>query len=132
MFIYNTKKYSQWQYSTGNPISKQGHLYYGSVIAGTEIRKQIGKKYIYRIRPGNGHAGTEIGKRYQDRYSYFVPSTITHPNGNASRACFASAVQAWKNLTEEEQAFWKALEKTHNMVPGRYIFIGHYMTTYYT
>ena len=131
MFIYNNNKYSKEKYSLGNPTDKQGHLYYGTVIAGIEVRKQIGKKWIYRVRPGNGKYGTEVGKTYQDRYTYFVPSTILHPNGDASRTTFAAAVQAWKNLTQEEQEVWKRLEASHKMVPGRYIFIGAYMKKNY-
>jgi len=131
VFIYNTNKYNQAKYSLGNPTSKQGHLYYGTVIAGIEVRKQIGHKWIYRVRPGNGHAGTKKGKTYQDRYKYFVPSTINHPNGDTSRTYFAAAVQAWKNLTQEEQEVWKKLEASHKMVPGRYLFIGDYMKKKY-
>lgn len=132
MHIYNTQKYNQSKYSTGNPVHKQGHLYYGSCIVGMEVRRQIGHKWIYRRRPGNGAAGSIARKIYQDRFKYFVPSTITHPNGDASRACFANAQTAWLGLSPADKKDWERKGSKAKNIPGRSHFIGCYIKANYS
>ena len=131
MFIYACNKYNKAKYSKGFPAHKQGHLYYGSCIVGIEVRKQIGHKWIYRRRPGNGYANAKRGKTYQDRFTYFVPSTIMHPNGDASRACFANAVTAWAGLSEAEKQTWNEKGERYKRIPGRNYFFGEYMKENY-
>lgn len=128
MFIYNSKKYGQGIYSQGNPVDQQGHLYYGSVIAGIEVRKQIGRKWIYRVRPGNGHAGSTSGQRYQDRFSYFVPQSINNVESQPWRITFAAAVECWKNiLTSEQKRIFDIRGSKEKSIPGRSLFISEAM-----
>ena len=129
--IYNACKYNQAKYSSGNLPNKQGHLYYGSCIAGIEVRGQIGKRWIYRCRPGNGYYDSKVGVIYQDRYKYFVPSTIMHPNGDNARACFANAVAGWATLPADEKQGWKDKAKNYQAMPGRNLYIRDYMTRNY-
>ena len=129
--VYNTFTYGEKKYSLGDPCDRQGYLFYGNCIAGIEVRGQIGHKKIYRVRPGNGYYGSEIGVRYQDRYNYFVPSTIMHPAGDASRTCFANAVAAWKALSDAEKEEWKYKARNYKAMPGRNLFIRDYMLRNY-
>jgi len=132
VFIYNSKKYNQGKYSTGNPIDKQGHLYYGSVIAGIEARKQIGKKYIYRIHPGNGLAKIKIGKNHQHRYDYFIPNSIDNIESDPWRTTFKAATQYWKHvLTDEQKAEYNSRGSKTKQIPGRSLFISEAMKGIY-
>lgn len=124
MHIYNTQKYNQKKYSKGNPTHKQGQLYYGSVIAAIQVQKQIGKKWIYRIRHGNGYAGSKEGTRYQDRYPYFVPDSINNIESRPSRVTLATAVKYWQNtLTPAEKKEYNKKGSRNKNLPGYNQFI---------
>ena len=98
------------------------------VWIGIGIRKQIGKAWIFRIVSGNGYYGTEIGKHYQQKYPYFVPSTINHANGQASRDAFATANSNWKNvLTDAERRVYDRRAARRGAVMGRNLYIGEYV-----
>lgn len=129
--IYSAVKYNQGKYTAGNLPNKQGKLYYGSCVVGIEIRGQVGKRWIYRVRPGNGYYDSKVGVRYQDRYKYFVPSTIMHPNGDASRACFSNASIAWDALSNVEKQKWKDKAKNYQGLRGRELYFKDYMTRNY-
>jgi len=124
LLIYNTGKYNQAKYSTGNPVHKQGHLYYGNCIAGIEVRKQIGHKWIYRVRRGNGHAGSIAKALYQDRFKYFVPSSINNVESQPWRVMFRAAVDYWRNiLTPSEKEEYTRKGNRAGAIPGRNQFI---------
>ena len=74
---------------------------------GTQVRKQLNHEIIYRVRPGNGHAGAIAGVVYQDKYKYVVPSSINNVESDPNRIHLAAAVDYWKNIltTEEKQAY---------------------------
>jgi len=63
---------------------------------GTQVRKQLNKEIIYRVRPGNGHAGAIAGVVYQDKYKYVVPTSINNPESDPNRIQLAAAVDYWK------------------------------------
>lgn len=86
------------------------------VPLGMTVRKQFGKRLIFQVNRGNGHYGSEKGKRYQVCYKYVVPSSINNPQGEYSRSILRSAVDAWKTkLSEDERNAWrkKALRVKH-------------------
>ena len=70
---------------------------------GTGIRKQLGKEIIFRVRRGNGVGGSVYGKLYQDKYKYFVPSSINNAEGQPARNALIAAVSNWKNVLTTEQ-----------------------------
>ena len=70
---------------------------------GMTVRKQIGKKLIFRCRRGNGHAGSIAGKHYQDKYKYFVPSSINNEEGQPARNALAQAVLNWQTIITQDQ-----------------------------
>lgn len=129
MHIYKTQKYNKSKYSKGNPVHKQGHLYYGSCIVGIEVRGQIGLTWIYRRRPGNGYAGSKLKTVYQDRFKYFVPASINNPESDPYRANFRAAVDYWQNiLTPAEKKEYDRKGYRKGNIPGYNQFIREALT----
>ena len=93
--IFGRAKYGAAYYGDELALVNTAHNTYRGRRIGHKVRGQIGRRLIYRIRQGNGYAGSIPGRDYQDRFVYFVPSTIEHPNGDAARACFAAGMAAW-------------------------------------
>lgn len=73
------------------------------VPLGLAVRKQWGKQIIFRVRRGNGVAGSAAGVRYQDKYKYVVPASINNAESAAVRALFAAAVSNWQSTLTEQQ-----------------------------
>jgi hypothetical protein len=95
---------------------------------GFKVRKSIGKKIIFRCRVGNGFIGSVKGKFYQDKYKYFVPSSINNPEGQHSRDVFAAGMHSWKNtLTDEERAVWNHKAKHYKGLFGWNLYLKKYM-----
>jgi len=101
---------------------------YLGVPLGLGVRKQLGRKIIFRIRRGNGYFGSKLGVRYQDKYRYVVPSSINNPQGQTARDKLKQAVYNWKNvLTEEEKKRYnERATKNYNM-SGYNLYIREYI-----
>ena len=94
------------------------------VPLGFSIRKQFKKQIIFRVRPGNGHHGATLGVRYQDKYKYFVPSTINHPNGQPARNALIQAMTNWYNLlTDEQRADYNKRAARNNLPFGYNLYV---------
>ena len=65
---------------------------------GLWVRQQLAKTVIFRVRRGNGSAGATLGKRYQDKYKYVVPSSINNIESAPYRTQWKTAVDYWKNI----------------------------------
>jgi len=104
---------------------------YDDIPLGLSLRKQLNKEFIYRIQPGNGFHGSKIGKLYQHKYTYFVPSSINNPESNHSRSIFAAAVAAWQSLTELQKNVWRELADLSSNIPGYNYFIRDYFDKNY-
>jgi len=87
-------------YSTGPGPSKRT---YKGIPLGVRVRGQIGKDIIFRVRRGSGHQGSNLGEVYQDRYDYFVPSSINNSESAPYRTHWAAAVDYWKNILTDDQ-----------------------------
>ena len=96
------------------------------------LRRSISKGVTYRIRYGNGYARSVKGKVYQDRYKYFVPTSIDHPNGEASRQTFKAAVSAWQTLPDNEKKLFNQRATRRGGLAGYHLFIREYMKQNYT
>lgn len=70
---------------------------------GIELRKSIAFTTTYRIRHGNGVAGSILGKKYQDVMAYKVTANPQTPAQQAWRAIVAVATAAAKALTQEQR-----------------------------
>jgi hypothetical protein len=109
---------------TFTPFNKEIHR----VPLGFEVRKQFGKVLIFRVRRGNGYYGSELGKKYQDKFAYVVPSSINNAEGQSARDALATAVSNWKNvLTDEQKAEYnrRAMIKRH--LSGYNLYVGEYV-----
>lgn len=94
---------------------KYYHQYYGYIV-GTQIRGQIGKKQVYRIRNGR-----------QQKYSYYVPFNPQTPAQQANRLKYAHSIKYWQALSPAEKALYNSLEKVHPHMSGFNYYIHLYM-----
>lgn len=74
-----------------------------NIPLGVRVRRQIGKKVIFRIRRGNGHAGAIAGIAYQDKYKYVVPSNINNAKSTPYRTHWKAAVDYWQNILSSDE-----------------------------
>jgi len=101
------------------------------IPAGLAVRGSIGDEYIYRIRPGNGYYNAVLGQVYQDKYPYFVPSSINNAQGAAARSAFATAVGLWKALSPaEKKALNVRAQKAHLCMSGYNLYIREYVRSH--
>lgn len=100
----------------------------GRIPLGIAVRGSWAKNRIFRVRRGNGYHGTVLGKKYQDRYAYFVPSSINNPEGQPARDAMAQANYNWFNVLTQDQRDEYNRMATHNLsMSGRNKFIGEYI-----
>ena len=73
-------------------------------LLGKEIRKSYAKQTTFRVRHGNNFYGEPIGFPLQDKYDYFVPSSINNPESDPYRRQWIAAVHKWKyDLTPDQK-----------------------------
>ena len=86
---------------------------YANIPLGIRVRRQLAKQVIFRVRRGNGHAGAITGVAYQDKYGYFVPSSINNVQSTPYRTHWKAAVDFWQNIlsTDEKIAYNKRATK---------------------
>jgi len=128
---YDNGKYNKCIYGRKANTYELGNLFYGPTILGVEVRRQLGHRFIYRVQPGNGYANSVIGKRYQQKFDYFVPDSINNPEGEPSRTRLRAAVASWQGLTEEQKETWRAKEKNIKHMSGYNIYIREFMLSPY-
>lgn len=104
---------------------------YQGIPVGLEIRRDIGKDKIFRIRHGNGHYGSILGERIHDKYDYIVPDSIKNSPGSVARWWMTEAVKAWQALSEPEKNEWRKLEKSYKGTTGYALFISNYIKEHY-
>lgn len=97
---FGTFKFGQAKFGT-KPINPfPPNLTYKAIPLGTAVRRQIGKKVIYRVCQG-----------HQFKYAYFIP---TNPQTEAQqlwRAVFTTGTAIAKTLSEEEKDIYRELAK---------------------
>lgn len=91
------------------------HTYYGYLIA-TQIRKQLGKKYIYRRL-----------KNVQIKMLYYTPTNPRTETQQNNRNKIRLAVLAWQYLTEEQKNFFRSKEPIKPIMSGYNFFIREYV-----
>jgi len=74
-----------------------------NIPLGIRVRRSIGKSVTFRIRRGNGYAGAVAGVAYQDKYKYFVPSSINNVESNWVRSLYATALSNWQDVLSPGQ-----------------------------
>lgn len=74
-----------------------------TIALGSWIRKQFNKTFIFRVRRGNGYYGTILNKRYQDKFTYFAPTSINNTESAPDRRMFATAIEYWQIVLTAQQ-----------------------------
>lgn len=125
--IYSMTRYGEAYYGDDLGIIDTPNNYYRGRPIGLWVRGNINKKLIYRVTRSNGYGGAPPGKLFQDRYNYFVPSTIMHPNGDAARLKFKNGMAAWALLSDEEKQTWAAAATKRSGLKAHNLFMRHYL-----
>ena len=99
-----------------------------NIPLGRFVRNKFGTQYIFRVRRGNGAYGSVVGKLYQDKLTYFIPSSINNPEGQTARNALATAVNNWKTvLSDEEKAKYNHRADLKGNMSGFNLYIGEYV-----
>ena len=125
---FGTVKFNQ-TYFSAKPIAR-GWPYASihRIPLGVWVRKQIGKKVIFRVRTGNGYYHSTLGKRYQDIYKYFVPASINNSQGQAARDALAQAVLNWQTILTPAQKKEYQQRAVHGLrMSGYNLYIREYI-----
>lgn len=129
MGAYDTFFYDDDFYDTPTIPPKIYKRTFLRIPLGLCVRKKLKGKFIFRIRPGNGYHGAQLGIVYHDKYFYFVPSSINNPQGQPARNAFIQAQYNWKNvLTDEQKADYNKKAKRTMRHSGRNIYVGEYIS----
>jgi hypothetical protein len=98
------------------------------VPLGFLVRKQFKHTIIFRVRRGNGYYGAILGELYQDKYQYFVPSSINNAQGQTARNALAQAVLNWQTvLTAEQKAEYHKRATKGLRMSGYNLYIREYV-----
>ncbi len=92
-----------------------------------ELRKQIAHTTTYRVRHGNGEAGSILGKRYQDIMAYYTPTNPQTQAQQAWRAIVAQANLAAKALTPEQKEPYVLMAKEEGGQTWASVFVREYL-----
>jgi len=110
-------------------MSAIGHNTYEGIILGHEIRASIAKTVTYRVRRGNGVAGSILGHIYQDKYDYFQPPLQTDETYIAMQDILKAGLLIWQGYTEDQKKPWRDLTRGKATGSGYNIFMGYYLRT---
>ncbi len=102
-----------------------------STILGHEVRRTIRKRagdisgaVTFRIREGNGHQGSVLGKVYQDKYKYTAAMAAIDTGLVPNKTMLSAAVDYWKNiLTDEQRAEYNKRAGRQLRMSGYNLFI---------
>lgn len=89
-------KFSEAQFGSKYVPGETRNRTYRSIPLGLAVRRQINNEVIYRVRTGNNNYGAPLGKPIQDKYDYFVPSSINNIQSKPQRRQWIAAVHHWK------------------------------------
>ena len=129
MMGYSAGRYGRDKYGV-TPIDKTPfwRRSYEGVFVGLAIRKSIGRRWTYRRRRQNAIPFVKPGVIVQDKYRYFVPTSVNNVQGEPARVALRAAVRAWKTeLTEQEKREWRRKANAKGGTTGYAMFVGHYI-----
>lgn len=129
--IYGIGVYGDCVYGQRDGDKGKPKYVYKGIPLGLWVRKQIAKNIIFRVCRGNGYAGSKAGVLYQHRYPYFVPSSITHVNGEPARICYKNMVLAWQALTDEQKEVYNIRASVGLHMSGYNLFHKEYFKSNY-
>jgi len=101
---------------------------FDGIPLGIIVQKQLAKRYIYRYRSGNGYYGAKVGKKYQEKFEYKVPSSIRNSQGEPARNAMRAAEYNWKFiLSTEEKKEWNEKANKKGGTTGHAEYVGYYI-----
>lgn len=101
---------------------------YDGIPVGLAVRGSINNEYTYRVRPGNGYYDAKLGKVYQDKYTYFVPSSINNPEGQGARDALTAAVANWQGFSDAQKKVYNdRVSKRGLCMSGYNLYIKEYV-----
>ena len=103
------------------------NICFADVPLGLLVEGQIEKTTSYRLRRGNGYAGSIKGKLYQDKYAYNVPDPNCDNTGIANKQDFAQAVLNWQTtLTDSQKKEYNRRASKRKGLSGYCLYISEY------
>lgn len=116
-------------YFGDNPLAKGDYKRsIHRVPLGFAVRKQLGKRVIFRVRRGNGVAGATLNKLYQDKYGYVVPGNVSNSEGEPARSALKQGVINWQSSLSEEEKDGYNERATHGLhMSGYNLYIKEYL-----
>ena len=121
-------KFSEAQYSSKYVTGEVRNRTYRTRRLGLSVRGSINDEVIYRVRTGNNFFGVPLGRAIQDKYDYFVPSSINNAEGQAARDALTTAVSNWKNvLTLEQKKIYHDRAAKGMHMSGFNLYVGEYI-----
>ncbi len=125
---FGTLHFNEYYFGNYDPMPHNYKLSIKRQPLGITIRKQLGKRVIFRVRRGNGYYGSSLTSIYQDKYKYTVPSSINNIQGQPARNAFAQAVSNWQNLLTDTQKKEYNIKATKGYkMSGYNLYIRDYM-----
>ena len=82
---------------------------------------------IYRVRHGNGYAGTVAGQEIHDLYDPYIYEDKNTPAQQAQRAKLTAAMIAWAALTPTQKEAYRDLATPSRFALGRTLFVSEHM-----
>lgn len=93
--------------------------YYDYIVA-TKIRKQLGHKWIYRVRFNK-----------QEKFPYYKPDNPRTYYQQAIRSKIRHAVWSWQSLSENTKNYYRKLEPIRPIMSGYNFYISQYLKIYF-
>lgn len=102
---------------------------YDGVIIGAWIRGSIGGDTTFRVRRGNGHYDSVLGRLYQDKFTLVVPGSINNPESEPYRTQLRAGIDYWQNILSAAQKKDYNRRASHGLqMSGYNLFIREVLT----
>jgi len=101
-------RFAEAQFAEKDVLPEVRNRTFKSIPLGVWVRRSIKKQTTYRVRTGNNNSGVPLGRPIQDKYDYFVPSSINNVEGEPYRRQWIAAVHKWNHdLTDSEKKVYQ-------------------------
>lgn len=101
----------------------------GIDVRGTVRRCQgnTSQAVVFRVRRGNGVAGSISGHRYQDKMKYYTPTNPQTVPQQANRTKFSNGITAWQALSDSQKNVYRARAIRLRFATGFTLYMSEYM-----
>ena len=121
---FGQAKFAEGQFGMKTLTKEMRNKTYKTLTLGFNVRGSIKDEIIYRVRTGNNKWGAPLGRPIQDKYDYFVPSSINNPQSEPYRVQWKAAVFKWRyDLTAEEKTVYRDRASRKSYLSGYHLFM---------